>query len=103
MVNLGYRVLSAANGEEATKLCEEETPALAILDIGHAPNGRYGHGKTAAQPLSGFAGAVYQRVRGIHGSGGLLFPNSRYLQQPYSPTSRMIRKILDETDRKQAA
>jgi two-component system, cell cycle sensor histidine kinase and response regulator CckA len=33
LVNLGYRVLSAANGEEATELCQEEAPALAILDM----------------------------------------------------------------------
>src|SRR5260370_12716928 len=33
LANLGYRVLSAANGEEALRLCEHETPALAILDV----------------------------------------------------------------------
>jgi DNA-binding NarL/FixJ family response regulator len=26
-------VLSAANGEEALRLCEDETPAVAILDV----------------------------------------------------------------------
>ncbi len=33
LVNLGYRVLSAANGEEAARLATEEVPALAILDV----------------------------------------------------------------------
>src|SRR5260370_38979313 len=33
LANLGYRVLSAANGEEALRLCEHETPALAILGV----------------------------------------------------------------------
>jgi two-component system, cell cycle sensor histidine kinase and response regulator CckA len=33
LVNLGYRVLCAANGEAALQLCEQETPGLAILDV----------------------------------------------------------------------
>jgi CheY-like chemotaxis protein len=33
LVSLGYRVLSAGDGEEALHLCEHETPALAILDV----------------------------------------------------------------------
>src|SRR5260370_2769009 len=33
LMNLGYRVLSACDGEEALRLCEKETPALAILDL----------------------------------------------------------------------
>jgi CheY-like chemotaxis protein len=32
-MNLGYRVLSACDGEEALRLCEKEAPALAILDV----------------------------------------------------------------------
>jgi two-component system cell cycle sensor histidine kinase/response regulator CckA len=32
LINLGYRVLSACDGEEAVRLGEKETPALAILD-----------------------------------------------------------------------
>jgi len=32
LVSLGYRVLSAVDGEEALRLCESEIPALAILD-----------------------------------------------------------------------
>jgi CheY-like chemotaxis protein len=33
LINLGYRVLSACDGEEALRLCEKETSALAILDV----------------------------------------------------------------------
>jgi len=33
LVNLGYRVLSATNGEEALRLCDQQIPALAILDL----------------------------------------------------------------------
>ncbi len=33
LINLGYRVLSACDGEEALRLCEKERPALAILDL----------------------------------------------------------------------
>src|SRR4029077_1409207 len=33
LLNLGYRVLSACDGEEAIKLSEKETPALAVLDV----------------------------------------------------------------------
>src|SRR5262249_18609400 len=31
LVNLGYHVLSAADGEEALRLCAEDTPTIAIL------------------------------------------------------------------------
>jgi two-component system, cell cycle sensor histidine kinase and response regulator CckA len=33
LVGLGYRVLAACDGEEALRLCENETPALTILDV----------------------------------------------------------------------
>ena len=33
LINLGYRILSACDGEEALRLCEKERPALAILDL----------------------------------------------------------------------
>src|SRR2546422_5014874 len=32
LLSLGYRVLSACDGEEALRLCQNEPPALAILD-----------------------------------------------------------------------
>jgi len=33
LAGLGYRVLAACDGEEALRLCEHDTPALAILDV----------------------------------------------------------------------
>jgi two-component system, cell cycle sensor histidine kinase and response regulator CckA len=33
LLSLGYRVLSAADGQEALELCSHETPALAVLDV----------------------------------------------------------------------
>jgi CheY-like chemotaxis protein len=33
LLSLGYRVLSACDGQEALRLCEKEAPALAILDV----------------------------------------------------------------------
>jgi PAS domain S-box-containing protein len=33
LADLGYRVLSASDGEEALKICETEVPDLAILDV----------------------------------------------------------------------
>jgi two-component system, cell cycle sensor histidine kinase and response regulator CckA len=97
LVNLGYRVLSAADGEEATKLCLEEAPALAILDL-------------VMPRMGGLAAAIELRHRlpalpvlftsGYSESAKNVappLPNSWYLQKPYSPPSlaRIIRKILD--------
>jgi two-component system, cell cycle sensor histidine kinase and response regulator CckA len=33
LLGMGYRVLSACDGQEALNLCSHETPALAILDV----------------------------------------------------------------------
>ena len=97
LLSLGYRVLSAADGEEALQLCEQETPALAILDVVMPQLG----GLEAAALLrerfpnlpilftSGYSEAM--RVDASQ------FPSSSYLQKPYSPTTlaRTIRKILN--------
>jgi len=97
LVNLGYRVLSAANGEEATRLCDQESPALAILDMVMP---RMGGTATATQLRSRFPGLPVLFTSGYSESTGAaasLLPNSHYLQKPYSPTAlgRVIRKILD--------
>jgi PAS domain S-box-containing protein len=97
LVNLGYRVLSAANGEEATRLCEQETPALAILDVVMP---RMGGALAAAQLRSRFPNLPVVLTSGYSATTGVansLIPNSYYLQKPYSPRSlgRVIRRILD--------
>jgi two-component system, cell cycle sensor histidine kinase and response regulator CckA len=97
LVNLGYRVLSAANGEEATRLCEQEAPGLAILDMvmprmGGTAAATHLRGRFPTLPIlftSGYSEST--------GAAASLLPNSYYLQKPYSPTAlgRVIRKILD--------
>jgi two-component system, cell cycle sensor histidine kinase and response regulator CckA len=97
LVSLGYRVLSAADGEEALRLSEHERPALAILDVIMPKIG----GSAAAGQLA----KRYSGVRVVFTSGysseSELVPEGtagRYLQKPYSPTTlaRMVREILDE-------
>ncbi len=97
LVNLGYRVLSAVNGEEATRLCEPEGPALAILDVvmprmGGAATATYLRERFSTLPILFTSG--YSETTSV---AALLLPNSYYLQKPYSPTAlgRVIRKILD--------
>ena len=85
LVNYGYRVLSADDGEQALRLWEREAPDLAILDL-------------VMPHLGGPAAALRLRERfpQLHllftsgyseSSAGVLaqVPNSRYLQKPYSP------------------
>jgi two-component system, cell cycle sensor histidine kinase and response regulator CckA len=100
LMNLGYRVLSACNGEEALRLCEQETPALAILDMVMPKLG----GKAVAPKLR----ALFDDLPILFTSGYSQDPenkapaiaDARYLQKPYSPTTlgRMVREILDQTE-----
>jgi two-component system cell cycle sensor histidine kinase/response regulator CckA len=97
LVSLGYRVLSAADGEEALRLAEHAQPALAILDVIMPKMG----GSAAAGKLA----QRYPGVRMVFTSGysseSEMVPEGtagRYLQKPYSPTTlaRLVREILDE-------
>jgi two-component system, cell cycle sensor histidine kinase and response regulator CckA len=97
LASLGYRVLSAADGEEALRLVEDVRPALAILDVIMPKMGG-----------SAVAGQLVQRYSGVqvvftsgYSSESELVPKGttgRYLQKPYSPTTlaRLVREILDE-------
>jgi CheY-like chemotaxis protein len=95
LLSLGYRVLSAVDGEEALRLCESETPAMAILDLVMPKMG----GREAAEKITErfpsmpvlFTSGYSQESRGFEIKG-------RYLQKPYSPTSlgRVVREILDQ-------
>jgi CheY-like chemotaxis protein len=96
LVNLGYRVLAANDGEKAVRLCDEEKPSLAILDV-VMPH--LGGPATAAQLLARFPDLPILFTSGYSeypSLGVTLTPASRYLQKPYSPTSlgRAIREIL---------
>jgi two-component system, cell cycle sensor histidine kinase and response regulator CckA len=97
LASLGYRVLSAADGEEALRLVEHVRPALAILDVVMPKMG----GSVAAGQLA----ERYSDVRVVftsgYSSGSEMVPQGttgRYLQKPYSPTTlaRLVREILDE-------
>ena len=96
LVNLGYRVLAAQNGTEAAKLAQEETPALAILDMVMP---RMGGPATATRLRDSFPDLPLLFTSGYSESkdSASLLPNSHYLQKPYSPTAlgRLIRIILD--------
>lgn len=105
LLNLGYRVLSAVDGEEAMHLCESETPALVILDLVMPKMGGL---QTAAQLASRFGGIPTIFTSGYsHESRGPQGEprTARFLQKPYSPStlSRMVREILDEAKGPQPA
>jgi two-component system, cell cycle sensor histidine kinase and response regulator CckA len=95
LVNLGYRVLSAVDGEEALRLCEGETPAMAILDLVMP---KMGGPETAAKLADRFENLLVLFTSGYsQESRGAEIKRSRFLQKPYSPTSlgRVVRDILD--------
>jgi signal transduction histidine kinase len=97
LASLGYRVLSAANGEDALRLCEQEAPALAILDM-VMPH--MGGAETAVQLRSRFPQIPILFASGYSEAQEctpVRLPNSSYLQKPYSPTAlaRAVRKFLD--------
>ena len=98
LLNLGYRVLAASDGVEALKLCEQEAPALAILDVVMPKLG----GTAVASKLETlFAGLPILFTSGYSQDSENLAPataEAHYLQKPYSPTSlgRMVREILDQ-------
>ncbi len=95
---LGYHVLAAVDGEDALQLCEEETPAIAILDV-IMP--RLGGPATAAILLERFKNLPVVYTSGYSpqcDSAALAASNAHYLQKPYSPgaLSRLVREILDQ-------
>jgi CheY-like chemotaxis protein len=96
LVNFGYRVLAATDGEQAVRLCAEERPSLAVLDVVMPHLGGLA---TAAQLLTRFPGLPILYTSGYSESSRLgisTSAESRYLQKPYSPTAlgRAIREML---------
>jgi two-component system cell cycle sensor histidine kinase/response regulator CckA len=105
LLSFGYRVLSACDGEEALKLCENETPTLAILDVVMP---KLGGPATAAKLAERFADLPVLFTSGYSqdsDGAAATTTNARYLQKPYSPTTlgRIVREILDQTEAKKAA
>ena len=98
LLNLGYRVLSACDGEEALRLCEQETPSLAILDVVMP---KLGGIAVASKLRASFAGLPILFTSGYSQDSEKIAPaaaEARYLQKPYSPTTlgRLVREILDQ-------
>jgi two-component system cell cycle sensor histidine kinase/response regulator CckA len=97
LMGLGYRVLSAADGEDALRLCENEKPSLAILDVIMPKLGGPG---TAAKLSESFPEIRVLFVSGYSTDSDVIPASAkgRYLQKPYSPTTlaRLVRQILDE-------
>jgi PAS domain S-box-containing protein len=98
LLKLGYRVLSACDGEEALKLCAQETPALAILDV-IMP--KLGGPAVASKLKTLFAGLPVLFTSGYSQDSedfSSVIVHARFLQKPYSPTTlgRLVREILNE-------
>jgi CheY-like chemotaxis protein len=97
LLSLGYRVLAASDGEEAIRLCQKETPDLAILDVIMPKMG----GPATAAAL----GKLFEHLPILFTSGYSQENHSvagvdsveHYLQKPYSPTAlaRLVRDVLD--------
>jgi two-component system, cell cycle sensor histidine kinase and response regulator CckA len=97
LLGLGYRVLAACDGEEALRLCRDEIPDLAVLDV-MMP--KLGGPATAAKLIRlidhlpvVFTSGYSQENNGVAGVGA----DEHYLQKPYSPTAlaRLVRTVLD--------
>jgi len=98
LLNMGYRVLAACDGQEALELCSHEAPALAILDVIMPKLGGLG---TAASLLKMFPGLPVVFASGYSADASELpaeGTKARYLQKPYSPTTlgRLVRETLDQ-------
>lgn len=91
-------MLAAVDGEDALRLCEKETPAIAILDI-IMP--KLGGPSTAAKLLERFENLPLVYTSGYSpqcDNAALAASNAYYLQKPYSPSalSRLVHEILDQ-------
>jgi two-component system, cell cycle sensor histidine kinase and response regulator CckA len=97
LINLGYHVLSACDGEEALKLCEKETPSLAILDVVMPKLGGTAVAAKLSSTVEGisilFTSGYSQDSENVDSSAT---HGAYYLQKPYSPTTlgRLVREIL---------
>lgn len=97
LASMGYRVLSACDGQEALKLCAHEKPALAILDVVMP---KLGGAATATELAKQFPDVPVIFTSGYSPdatSVALQNGEPRYLQKPYSPTTlgRLVRDTLD--------
>ncbi len=91
LLSLGYRILSACDGQEALQLCSHETPALAILDVIMPKLGLL---KMFPDLPVVFTSGYSADASKLSAEGA----QAHYLQKPYSPTilGRLVRQTLDE-------
>ena len=97
LTSLGYRVLCAADGEEALRLCELNTPQIAVLDVVMPKMGGCAAGEKLLERFpelriiftSGYSRDRDERTADLE--------QASYLQKPYSPTNlgRLVREVLD--------
>jgi len=97
LVGLGYRVLCAEDGEAALTLCQNESPALAVLDVIMPRLGGVAASMRLEQQFPGLRILFTSGYSQNPISDGGLAENQRFLQKPYSPTTlgRLVREILD--------
>jgi nitrogen-specific signal transduction histidine kinase/CheY-like chemotaxis protein len=96
LVSLGYRVLCAADGEEALQLCEQNTPHIAVLDVVMPQLGGCATGEKLLErfpELQIIFSSGYSRDRDERTAN---LAKASYLQKPYSPThlGRLVREVL---------
>jgi two-component system, cell cycle sensor histidine kinase and response regulator CckA len=105
LVSLGYRVLAAADGEEALRLCAEDTPAIAILDVIMPKLGGVATAQKLAASFRGPPVIFTSRYSQDSDNVGAAAANAHYLQKPYSPMAlgRQVREILDQIKRAKTA
>jgi len=100
LAGLGYRVLCAADGEEALRLCRHEKPSLAVLDVVMPKLGGLAAGARISADFPEvsilFTSGYSQDIAEMEAPG----ENWSFLQKPYSPTAlgRLIREILDRPE-----
>ena len=97
LVGLGYRVLSAADGEEALRLCEQSAPQVAVLDVVMPKMGGCVTGEKLLERFPGLRiifTSGYSRDRDERTAN---LEQASYLQKPYSPTNlgKLVREVLD--------
>lgn len=97
LASLGYRVLCAADGEEALRLCEQNTPQIAVLDVVMLKMGGCLTGEKLLQrfpEIRIISTSGYSRDRDERTAN---LAQASYLQKPYRPTNlgRIVREVLD--------
>jgi two-component system, cell cycle sensor histidine kinase and response regulator CckA len=97
LASLGYRILCAADGEEALRLCEQNTPDIAVLDVVMPKLGGLATAERLLNQLPELPLIFTSGYSHDHDVRTADLPMASYLQKPYSPThlGRRVRDILD--------